>query len=131
MKRTVEGCIGNTPLVNISVMSPNPAVEIWAKLEGQNPSGSVKDRIAKFMIDDAETEGRLHPGQTILEPTSGNTGIPLAMIGRLRGMLVAKHPERVVLDVTVARLDEEEEVAVEEEPAEPPNAARQSDGIVG
>ncbi len=82
---SVLDLIGNTPLVNISVMSPNPHVEIWAKLEGQNPTGSVKDRIAKFMIDDAERTGRLIPGQTILEPTSGNTGIALAMIGQLRG----------------------------------------------
>ena len=89
--------IGNTPLVNISVMSPNPRVEIWAKLEGQNPSGSGKDRIALFMIDDAERTGRLKPGQTILEPTSGNTGIALAMIGQLRG-----YPVKVVLPDAVS-----------------------------
>ena len=80
--------IGNTPLVDISVMSPRPGVEIWAKLEGQNPTGSVKDRIAKFMIEEAERSGRLKPGATIIEPSSGNTGIALAMIGGLRGYTV-------------------------------------------
>ena len=89
--------IGNTPLVDISVMSPNPRVEIWAKLEGQNPSGSVKDRIAKFMVEDAERSGRLTPGQMILEPTSGNTGIALALIGRLRG-----YPVTVVMPDAVS-----------------------------
>ena len=63
---SVLDLIGDTPLVNISAMSPNPGVEIWAKLEGQNPTGSVKDRIAKFMIEEAEQSGRLRPGQTIL-----------------------------------------------------------------
>ena len=80
--------IGNTPLVNISAMSPNPRVEIWAKLEGQNPTGSVKDRIARQMVLHAEAEGILTPGATILEPSSGNTGIALAMIGGLRGYQV-------------------------------------------
>ena len=89
--------IGNTPLVDISVMSPNPRVEIWAKLEGHNPSGSVKDRIALFMINEAEQTGRLKPGQTILEPTSGNTGIALAMIAQLRG-----YPVKVVLPDAVS-----------------------------
>lgn len=86
--RSVIDMIGNTPLVDISVMSPNPRVEIWAKLEGNNPTGSVKDRIAKFMVEEAERTGRLKPGATILEPSSGNTGIALAMIGRLRGYRV-------------------------------------------
>ena len=89
--------IGDTPLVDISVMSPNPRVEIWAKLEGQNPTGSVKDRIALFMILEAERSGRLQPGQTILEPTSGNTGIALAMIAQLRG-----YPLKVVLPDAVS-----------------------------
>jgi [CysO sulfur-carrier protein]-thiocarboxylate-dependent cysteine synthase len=89
--------IGNTPLVDISVMSPKAGVEIWAKLEGQNPTGSVKDRIAKFMVEDAERTGRLKPGQTILEPTSGNTGISLALIGRLRG-----YPVKVVMPDAVS-----------------------------
>jgi [CysO sulfur-carrier protein]-thiocarboxylate-dependent cysteine synthase len=86
--RSVVDMIGNTPLVDISVMSPRPGVEIWAKLEGQNPTGSVKDRIAKFMIEEAERSGRLKPGATIIEPSSGNTGISLAMIGGLRGYTV-------------------------------------------
>ena len=65
--------IGDTPLVRLQRMSPNPDVAIWVKLEGQNPTGSVKDRIAKAMIDAAHADGSLKPGQTILEPTSGNT----------------------------------------------------------
>ncbi len=94
---SVLDMIGDTPLVDISVMSPNPRVQIWAKLEGQNPSGSVKDRIALFMITEAERSGRLLPGQTILEPTSGNTGIALAMIAQLRG-----YPIKVVLPDAVS-----------------------------
>lgn len=86
--RSILELIGNTPLVDISAMSPNPRVEIWAKLEGQNPTGSVKDRIAWFMVQEAERSGILKPGATILEPSSGNTGIALAMIGRLRGYQV-------------------------------------------
>ncbi|EAY13651.1 cysteine synthase, putative [Trichomonas vaginalis G3] len=77
--------IGNTPLVRINHLNPNPKVEIWAKLEGFNPTGSVKDRIALKMIEQAETEGKLKPGSTIIEATSGNTGIGLAMIGRTKG----------------------------------------------
>jgi len=77
--------IGNTPLVEISRMSPNPRVRIYAKLEGQNPSGSVKDRIAKYMIEDAERRGVLTKDRIVLEPTSGNTGISLAMICRIKG----------------------------------------------
>ena len=80
--------IGNTPLVELQHTSPNPAVQIYAKLEGQNPTGSVKDRIAKYMIEDAERSGLLTPDKVILEPTSGNTGIGLAMIGRLKGYRV-------------------------------------------
>lgn len=72
--------IGNTPLVELGRLSPKPGVRVWAKLEGRNPTGSVKDRVAKSMIDRAEAEGLISPGQTILEPTSGNTGIALAMI---------------------------------------------------
>ncbi len=89
--------VGHTPLVEIAALSPNPNVHLYAKLEGQNPTGSVKDRIAKFMIDEAERSGRLHPGQTILEPTSGNTGIALAMIGSLRG-----YPVKVVMPDAVS-----------------------------
>ncbi len=90
--------VGHTPLVEIAALSPHPNVHLYAKLEGQNPTGSVKDRIAKFMIDAAEREGRLRPGQTILEPTSGNTGIALAMIGSLRG-----YPVKVVMPDAVSQ----------------------------
>lgn len=89
--------VGNTPLVEIAAFSPKPSVHIYAKLEGQNPTGSVKDRIAKFMIEAAERDGRLQPGQTILEPTSGNTGIALAMIGSVRG-----YPVKVVMPDAVS-----------------------------
>jgi cysteine synthase B len=77
--------IGNTPLVELPRLSPKPEVRIYAKLEGRNPTGSVKDRVAKLMIETAEAEGAIDPGQTILEPTSGNTGISLAMICRRKG----------------------------------------------
>ncbi|AKL73838.1 cysteine synthase [Actinobacteria bacterium IMCC26256] len=77
--------IGNTSLVNIDPLSPNPNVRMFAKLEGQNPGGSSKDRIAKKMIEMAEADGTLKPGATILEPSSGNTGIGLALIARVKG----------------------------------------------
>ena len=77
--------VGGTPLVGLPNLSPGPDTRLWAKLEDRNPTGSVKDRVALAMIDAAEKEGRLHKGATILEPTSGNTGISLAMIARLRG----------------------------------------------
>ena len=77
--------IGNTPLVELPRLTPNPDVRIFAKLEGHNPTGSVKDRVAKSMIEAAEAEGLIEPGQTILEPTSGNTGIALGMICRRKG----------------------------------------------
>ena len=77
--------IGNTPLVDVSVLSSNPAVRLLAKLENQNPFGSVKDRVAKSMIEHAEKDGRLNPGQRIIEPSSGNTGIALAAIAQLKG----------------------------------------------
>lgn len=73
-------CIGNTPLAKIDLINPNPRVEIYAKLEGNNPGGSVKDRIALYMIESAEREGTLTRDKIILEPTSGNTGIGLAMV---------------------------------------------------
>jgi [CysO sulfur-carrier protein]-thiocarboxylate-dependent cysteine synthase len=82
---SVLDLIGNTPMVDISTLSPNPDVRIVAKLEGQNPAGSVKDRIALSMILTAEADGSLRPGQTIVEPSSGNTGIALAMIAKTRG----------------------------------------------
>ncbi len=72
--------IGHTPLVELKRLSPRPGVRIWAKLESHNPTGSVKDRVARALIEDAESRGVIRPGQTILEPTSGNTGISLAMI---------------------------------------------------
>ncbi|HYK84088.1 MAG TPA: cysteine synthase family protein [Ktedonobacteraceae bacterium] len=77
--------IGNTPLVELQSFSPRPGVQIFAKLEGANPSGSIKDRIAKLMIEEAEASGRLSPDRVLLEPTSGNTGIALAMIARVKG----------------------------------------------
>ena len=77
--------IGNTPLVKINLLNPNPNVTISAKIEGNNPTGSIKDRIALKMIDQAEAEGTLVKGKTIIEPTSGNTGIGLAMIGTVKG----------------------------------------------
>src|SRR5215210_7572366 len=92
--------IGNTPLVELRRLSPKPGVRIYAKLEGYNPTGSVKDRVARSMIERAEEEGRIAPGQTILEPTSGNTGISLAMICRRKG-----YPLKVVMpdNVTAER----------------------------
>jgi len=77
--------VGRTPLVGLPRLSPSPDVRLWAKLEDRNPTGSVKDRAAFYMVEQAEKEGLLHPGATILEPTSGNTGISLAMVARLRG----------------------------------------------
>ena len=84
----IINAIGNTPLVELSRLSPKPGVRIFAKLEGHNPTGSVKDRIGRSMIEDAISTGKLTPGQTILEPTSGNTGISIAMIGRYLGYKV-------------------------------------------
>ena len=84
--------IGGTPMVQLSRLSPKPEVKIFAKLEGRNPTGSVKDRVAKAMIESAEEKGLIAPGQTLLEPTSGNTGISLAMICKLRG-----YPLKVVM----------------------------------
>src|SRR3954464_13646150 len=82
---SVLDLIGNTPLVSVSALSPNPSVDIYAKLEGQNPGGSSKDRIALKMVERAERDGVLKPGDTILEPSSGNTGIGLALVAKLRG----------------------------------------------
>ena len=89
--------IGNTPMVDVSRLSPNPDVRIVAKLEGQNPFGSVKDRIAKSMIEHAEKSGQLQPGQTILEPSSGNTGIALAAIAQLKG-----YPIKILMPSSVS-----------------------------
>lgn len=82
---TILDTIGNTPMVRINHLCPNPNVEMLAKVEGFNPTGSIKDRIALKMIEQAEDEGRLKKGKTIIEPTSGNTGIGLAMIGTIKG----------------------------------------------
>ena len=94
---SVLDLIGNTPMVDVSALSPHPGVRILVKLEGQNPTGSVKDRIAKAMVEEAEADGTLVPGRTIIEPSSGNTGIALAMIARLRG-----YPIKVVLPENVS-----------------------------
>ena len=87
--RTVAGSlldlVGSTPLVELPRISAKPGVRVYAKLEGQNPSGSIKDRVAKAMLDAAEASGELEPGRRLLEPTSGNTGIALALAARLRG----------------------------------------------
>jgi len=83
--RTIIDLIGNTPLVRINKLNPNPHTIIYAKLEGNNPGGSIKDRIALKMIEQAESEGNLVKGKTIIEATSGNTGISLAMIGVAKG----------------------------------------------
>jgi len=101
-KSTYKGIlktIGNTPTVELQSMSPKESVRIYAKLEGANPTGSVKDRIALNMIEKAEADGELSSNRTILEPTSGNTGIALAMIGRLKGYKVAVvMPENVSVE---------------------------------
>ena len=95
----VIGTIGNTPMVELTHISPNPRVRIIVKLESQNPTGSIKDRIAQSLIDDAEQRGLISPGDTIMEPTSGNTGIALAMICRVKGYrLVAVMPENVTAE---------------------------------
>ncbi len=97
--RGILATIGNTPIVELQNMSPKEGVRIFAKLEGQNPTGSVKDRIALKMIDRAEADGELSPSRTILEPTSGNTGISLSMIARLKGYKVAVvMPENVSVE---------------------------------
>ena len=86
--------VGRTPLVGLPRLSPSPEVRLWAKLEDRNPTGSVKDRPALWMIEQAEKDGLLTPGCTILEPTSGNTGISLAMAARLKGYrLICVMPE--------------------------------------
>jgi cysteine synthase B len=86
--------VGNTPLVGLPTLSPSADVRVWAKLEDHNPTGSIKDRAAIRMIEAAEKDGLLHPGATILEPTSGNTGISLAMVASMRGYkLICVMPE--------------------------------------
>ncbi len=88
--------IGHTPLVELKSLAPKPDVRIWAKLESHNPTGSVKDRVARSLIEDAEARSAIEPGKTILEPTSGNTGISLAMICKLKG-----YPLKVVMPSNV------------------------------
>jgi cysteine synthase len=93
--------IGNTPLVELKRLSPKPGVRIYVKLESSNPTGSVKDRVARSLIEDAEDRGAIEPGQTILEPTSGNTGISLAMICSRKGYpLKVVMPDNVTLERT-------------------------------
>jgi [CysO sulfur-carrier protein]-thiocarboxylate-dependent cysteine synthase len=90
----ILAAVGNTPLVGIQGLSPKPSVRLWAKLEGQNPTGSLKDRIAVAMVEEAEASGALTPDKTILEPTSGNTGISLALVARRKGYrLMAVMPD--------------------------------------
>ena len=92
----ILAAIGNTPLVGLPAMSPRPEVKIWAKLEGHNPTGSMKDRIALNMIEEAERSGALSPDRVVLEPTSGNTGIALAMVCKRKGYrLVCVMPANV------------------------------------
>ena len=97
VKENILECIGSTPMVRINRLCPNPDVRIFAKLEGFNPTGSIKDRIAVKMIETAEREGRLRPGHTIIEPTSGNTGIGLAIVGIVKG-----YPVEIVMSSAVS-----------------------------
>ena len=91
--------VGNTPLIGLPKLSPSPDVRLWAKMEDRNPTGSIKDRAALNMINRAEHEGRLRPGCTILEPTSGNTGISLAMVAKIRGYrVVCVMPENTSIE---------------------------------
>ncbi|MFZ9100590.1 MAG: PLP-dependent cysteine synthase family protein, partial [Candidatus Planktophila sp.] len=91
---SLESSVGNTPLIGLPRLSPAPNVRLWAKMEDRNPTGSIKDRTAIAMIQAAEREGLLKPGSTILEPTSGNTGISLAMAAKVRGYnLICVMPE--------------------------------------
>lgn len=97
MNNSLNDLIGNTPVVNISSLTKKKDVKIFAKIEGLNPTGSIKDRIAQYMLNKAESEGTISPGQTILEPTSGNTGIALALQAKLRG-----YPLKVVIPESVS-----------------------------
>lgn len=97
MNNSLNDLIGNTPVVNISSLTNKKDVKIFAKIEGLNPTGSIKDRIAQYMLNKAESEGSISPGQTILEPTSGNTGIALALQAKLRG-----YPLKVVIPESVS-----------------------------
>src|SRR5918997_3649728 len=83
--RDIVDAIGNTPMVELPRLAPHPGIRLFAKLEGQNPTGSIKDRVAKAMVEAAEERGELDPGRELLEPTSGNTGISLALVAKLKG----------------------------------------------
>jgi [CysO sulfur-carrier protein]-thiocarboxylate-dependent cysteine synthase len=97
--RNILELVGNTPLVELPRLSPKPGVRLYAKLEGQNPTGSIKDRVAKAMVEAAEASGELEPGRALLEPTSGNTGISLALVARLKGYpLTCVVPENVTAE---------------------------------
>jgi [CysO sulfur-carrier protein]-thiocarboxylate-dependent cysteine synthase len=97
--RSLVEAVGDTPLVGLPTLSPSDDVRLWAKLEDRNPTGSVKDRAAIWMVRAAEQDGRLRPGSTILEPTSGNTGISLAMVAQLRGYeLICVMPENTSVE---------------------------------
>jgi [CysO sulfur-carrier protein]-thiocarboxylate-dependent cysteine synthase len=94
--RSLLDLIGKTPLVELPRLSPRPEVQVYAKLEGQNPTGSIKDRVALAMVEEAEARGELEPGRELLEPTSGNTGIALALVAKLKGYsLICVMPENV------------------------------------
>src|SRR4030042_1786232 len=96
------GLIGNTPLVEMPSLSPRPGIRFFAKLEGQNPSGSLKDRIALYMVERAEERGQLRRGMTILEATRGNTVVSLAMIARIKGYPIkVVMPDRVSIERTL------------------------------
>jgi len=99
LHKNILSLIGNTPLVKINHLSSSNDAEIWAKLESNNPGGSVKDRIALSMIEAAESDGRLKPGGTIIEPTSGNTGIGLAMVAKVKGYrIILVMPETMSIE---------------------------------
>ena len=109
MLRTADNLlslVGNTPLVELQRLAPKSGVRIYAKLEGQNPTGSIKDRVAKAMIEAAEASGDLEPGRRLLEPTSGNTGISLALVAKLKGYpLTCVMPENATAErIRVLRL---------------------------
>ena len=94
--KTLAGLVGNTPLVELRSLSPNPDVRLFAKLEGQNPTGSIKDRIVLRILESARASGELAPGQPVIEASTGNTGVSLAMFGRRMG-----HPVDVCVPESV------------------------------